>query len=447
MIKELPHDLLAEKSFLSCLLVDGQAIDEVVELGIKREDFHHPKHGKVFSAILELSHENNPIDLVTVCSKLQDQGELESLGGQSFILELMEDQASSTNISHYGKSVKEKASVREIARTAKHVWEAATQFSGNTEEFLSEVEEKFFKLTTDAKSNQMQKLSSCLTANLKEMYDPSKKAGEINGIPTGFVDLDRKLLGMRAGQLIIVAARPGMGKTALALNMATNAIKATKLPVAVFSLEMLAPELSLRILSSESKISTNRLRAQSFSQTDIKKMNKVVSDLSSHPLFINDSANLSIFDIQGQCRKIKAQQGLGLIIVDYIQLMRPHNGKIPREQQISEISRGLKQMAKEMECPVLALSQLNRSSEARTDKRPMASDLRESGSLEQDSDIVLLIYRDDYYNPDTKEQGIAELSIAKNRSGEQGIVKVSWKGDIYLFDNLEQFREVPPEMQ
>ena len=446
-VRELPHDLLAEKSLLSCLLIDGQSVDEISDLAIKQEDFYHPQYGKVFAAIEELSFENRPIDYVTVCSKLQDKGELESLGGQTFILELVEDQATSANIYHYGKSVREKASVREIVRAAMRVVEAGTNFSGRADEFLQEVEEKFFRLTTDARVGQMQKISACLKANLKEISNPAQKPGEINGIPTGFTDLDRKLLGMRAGQLLILAARPGMGKTALALNMALNATKATQLPIAIFSLEMLAPELSMRMVASESKVDTQSIRSRNFHPNDLRDINRVVSELSSYPIYINDSANISIFDIQSQCRKIRAQQGLGMIVVDYIQLMRPHNGKIPREQQISEISRGLKQMSKEMECPVIALSQLNRSSEARMDKRPMVSDLRESGSLEQDADIVLLIYRDDYYNHDSREKGIAEVSIAKNRMGEQGTVKVSWMGNIYLFGNLEHFRESSEEMQ
>ena len=446
-VRELPHDLLAEKSFLGCLLIDGQSIDEVSNLSLKRDDFFHPQYAKVFEAIQDLSYANNPIDYITVCTKLQDKGELESLGGQSFILELAEDQASSANAYHYGKSIKEKASVREIVRAAMKVSEAGINFSGNADDFLREVEEKFFQLTTDARVGEMHKIAACLKGNLKEISSPAKKEGEISGVPTGLSDLDRKLLGMRAGQLIILAARPGVGKTALGLNIALNATRAIKLPVAIFSLEMLAHELSMRMLSSESQVNTNRIRLRNFQSADLQEINRAVSELSSHPIYINDSAITSIFDIQSQCRKIRAQQGLGLIVVDYIQLMRPHNNQIPREQQISEISRGLKQLAKEMECPVVALSQLNRGVEARTDKRPMISDLRESGSIEQDADIVLLIYRDDYYNPDSRDKGIAEIIVAKNRSGEQGAIKVSWRGEVYLFSNLERYREPPPAMQ
>lgn len=445
-VKELPHDLLAEKSLLSCLLIDNQGIDEISDTMLEREDFYNPRYGQIFDMVKELARENSPIDYVTICSKLRDKGKLESMGGQAFILDLMEDQVTSAHIHHYALVVKEKSSVRQIMRAATKVVEAGTNFSGDVPEFLGQVEEQFLRLTTDAKVGQLRTLESCLKDNLKEISDPDHKQGEINGLPTGLVELDKKLLGMRAGQLIILAARPGMGKTALGLNMAVHAAKTTNLPVVIFSLEMFAQELSMRILSSETGVNSNNIKSLDFSPKDLKEINRVIPKISQYPIHISDSGSVSIFDIQSQCRKIKAQHGLGLIVVDYIQLMRPHNGKIPREQQISEISRGLKYMAKEMECPVVALSQLNREAEARTNKRPMVSDLRESGSLEQDADVVMLIYRDDHYNQDSREKGIAEISIAKNRSGEQGLVRISWRGHLYRFSNLEAHRDEPPSI-
>ena len=441
--KELPHDQLAEKSLLSCLLIDGSSIDEISDLSLQAEDFYHPRYGQVFDVIKELSRENHPIDYVTVCSKFKDKGKLEGLGGQTFILELTEDQATSAHIYHYARVVKEKSSIRRIIRAATKVVEAGTNFSGDVPEFLGQVEEQFFQLTTDAKIGQLRTLESCLKENLEDISNPDNKPGQINGIPTGITELDKKLLGMRAGQLIILAARPGMGKTALGVNMAVHAAKTTDLPVVIFSLEMFAQELSMRILSSETGVSSNSIKSLDFSPKDLREISKTIPKISQYPIHISDSSSVSIFDIQSQCRKLKSQYGLGLVVVDYIQLMRPHNGKIPREQQISEISRGLKHLSKEMECPVIALSQLNRSAEARTDKRPMVSDLRESGSLEQDADVVMLIYRDDYYNPDSREKGIAEINIAKNRSGEQGLVKSSWTGHLYRFSNLEIHRDPP----
>ena len=244
------------------------------------------------------------------------------------------------------------------------------------------------------------------------------------------------LLGMQAGQLIILAARPAMGKTSLALNLAVNTCKATHLPVAIFSLEMVAAELSMRVLSSEAGVDSSRLRTKDFLDTDLRKMGKSVQELSQLPLFINDSAGSGLLDIKSQCRKIKLENGLGLIIIDYLQLMQSHNKLLSREQQISEISRGLKELAKELGCPVIALSQLNRSLESRPDKRPMPSDLRESGAIEQDADIILFVYRDEVYNKESKDKGIAEVIIGKNRAGETGTAKLAWIGSQTKFGNL-----------
>ena len=282
----------------------------------------------------------------------------------------------------------------------------------------------------------MAKLNSCLKINLKELEDTSRGAGELSGLSTSFPELDKYLLGMQSGQLIILAARPGMGKTSLALNIGTRACKATKLPIAIFSLEMLDSELSMRILSSEAKVDSKRLRTKNFLDTDLRNIGHAVQELSTLPMYINDNGGMTVPDILSNCRKIKAEAGLGLIIIDYLQLMKSHTNNPSREQQISEISRGLKSMAKELQCPVVALSQLNRSVESRPDKRPNTADLRESGAIEQDADIVLMVYRDDFYNKDSKEPGIAEIIVAKNRAGETGTAKLAWVGAHTSFENL-----------
>jgi replicative DNA helicase len=442
--KELPHDYLAEKSLLSCLMVDSLAFDEISDLSLRKEDFYHPKYGMVYNAIYDLALENRPIDYVTVCNKLKDQGKIEQIGGSEFVLEITEDQASSANVYHYGVNVKEKSVIRNVLREAMRVVDGGMSYVGSAQDFIQEVESRFFKLTLEAKKGGMQKLSSCLKENLKFLEDDSRKEGEISGIPTGFKKLDEKFLGMQPGQLIIIAARPAMGKTSLALNIAVNACKATGLPSAIFSLEMLSNELSLRVLSSEAKVSTTRMRTKNFLDTDLRNIATAVNTLSKLPLFINDAGNTTLMDITSQCRKIKVEQGLALIVIDYIQLMKPIDSRVPREQQISEISRGLKNLAKELECPIIALSQLNRGVETRTDKKPVVSDLRESGSIEQDADIVMMIYRDDFYNPDTKYKGIAEVIIGKNRSGEAGVAHLSWVGSYTAFGNLANFEENEP---
>lgn len=432
---ELPHDLLAEKSLLGCLIIDSASIDEISDLKISKDDFYNPRYGMIYDAIFNLSSSNKAIDYVTVCSQLTNQGLLESAGGEQGVLEVVEDQASSANVRHYSESVKEKSSLRELVRVSMRISESGKSYKGDTEEFFQEVERSIFKLTSEAKGNSLEKLSTYIKMNLEELEDTSRKPGEIQGIPTGYEKLDALTLGLQPGQLVILASRPGMGKTSLALNIAINACDHTGLPVVVFSLEMLGEELSKRLLTSMSKVDSKKLRTKNFNDTDLRKIGASAQELAKMPILIGDSGTESIFDIQSKCRKIKAEQGLGLVVIDYLQLMSTTKS-LPREQQISEISRGLKIMAKELDCPVIALSQLNRSVEARPNKRPNTSDLRESGAIEQDADIVTFIYRDEFYNPDTKEPGIAEIIVGKNRSGSTGVAKLAWIGAYTSFENL-----------
>jgi replicative DNA helicase len=440
-MKELPHDYLAERSLLGCLIIDGGSFDQVIDLSLAREDFYHPHYGHIYEAIREVQIKNLPIDFVTVCARLADRGILDQLGhdeerGQSFILRLIEDQASSANVFYYARLVKEKSLLRKIIIMAQRIAEDGQRPMEDTREFLSQIESYFYKLSNEVRVGGVKKLATCLKENLQELADPQRKPGELLGISTGFRYLDEKLLGMRAGQLIIVAARPGMGKTSFGLNIAVHVAKQVGLPVAIFSFEMLAHELSMRILSHDAKIDSKKLRMKDFHEMDLKNLAVSFEKLSSLPIFIEDSGFLTIQDIQSSCRKIRSEHGLGLVLIDYVQLMKANASIQSREQQISEISRGLKHLAKELECPVMALSQLNRGVESRTEKRPMVSDLRESGSLEQDADVVCLIYRDDFYFPESKEKGIAEIIIGKNRAGETGTVKLAWKGSYTSFTNL-----------
>jgi len=435
-MKELPHDLLAEKSLLGCLIIDGQSFDEVSDLKLEASDFYHPKYGIIFEAIKDMAMSNLPIDFVTISSKLNEFGKLESVGGTGAITEIIEEQASSANIHAYGKVVKDLSSLREIIRTSMRVTEMGTNFNGKVEDFIQDVESQFFKLTNDAKSGKMINLKASLRENLRELEDQSRNSGEIQGLSTGYGKLDELLLGMQGGQLVVLAARPAMGKTALALNLAVNACEKHNAPVAIFSLEMIAKELSMRLLSSRAKVDSKRIRTKNFLESDLRNIGNAVKDLSTYPIFINDSGESTILDIQSQCRKIQAEHGLGMIIIDYLQLMNPHNKNISREQQISEMSRGLKSLAKELQCPVMALSQLNRGVESRPNKRPNTADLRESGAIEQDADIVMFVYRDEYYNPDTKEPGVAEIIVGKNRGGETGTAKLAWVGQYTSFENL-----------
>ena len=440
--KELPHDLLSEKSLVGCLLLDGQSYDQVSDLRLTVKDFYSPQHGITFEAITDLVLENKAVDYVTVCAKLNERGKLEQIGGPSFLTALIEEQASSANIHYYGKIVKDKSRMRDMVRAGMRVASLGREFTGKTEDFVEEVEGLFFKLTSDAKSGTMVQLKNCLVENLKDLEDSSRTHGEVNGLPTGYQQLDRFFLGMRPGQLIVLAARPGMGKTSLALNIASNVCRKAceekqRLPcVAIFSLEMVSGELSMRLLSAQAKIESKKLLTKNFTPEDLKSLGMAVEELSSYPIFINDSGDTTVLDIQGQCRKLQNEYGLGLIIVDYIQLMSSVNKTLPREQQIAEMSRALKTMAKELQCPILAMSQLNRAVEGRPNKRPNTSDLRESGAIEQDADMVAFVYRDEMYNPDTPEPGVAEIIIGKNRNGETGTAKLAWVGRYTSFEDL-----------
>jgi replicative DNA helicase len=435
--KELPHDLLAEKSLIGSLLIDGEAFDQVSNIGLGREDFYHPQYGIIYEVITDLSFKSEPIDLVTVCAKLSDKGKLEVVGGQAGVLTIIEDQVSSANIVAYAKVVKEKAMIRNVIRTAVKVVEMGTTYTGESKDFISEVEANFFKLTAQTKTGGLKDIKSFLKQNLKDLENSERAKGDISGLPTGFKELDKKLLGLQPGQLIILAARPAMGKTSLALNIAVNSVRSTGLPVSIFSLEMVSQELTMRILSCEASVDSQRLRTKNLLDTDLRSIGLAVKELSNLPIYIDDKGDINLIDIKSQCRKIKMDQGLGLVIIDYLQLMHSHTGKdTQREQQIAEISRGLKNLAKELECPIIALSQLNRAVEARVDKRPGLADLRESGSIEQDADIVLFVYRDEVYNKDSKEKGIAEIIVGKNRAGETGTAKVAWIASQTKFANL-----------
>lgn len=423
---DLPHDLLAEKAFIGCLLIDNRAFDDVVDLGITASDFYHIHYATIYSAIFDLASESKPFDMVSTCALLQDMGKLEIIGGQGAILDLIEDTATSANIYHYAKIVKNKSTLREIVRTAMRISDTGKNFVGNVEEFIDEVESSFFNLASSSRSNPMIALKESLKNNLRDLERSTREKGEITGLSTGFKALDAKILGMQAGQMIIIAARPGMGKTSFALNIAINACKHSNLPVAIYSYEMLSGELSGRILSSEANIDSKKIRTKDYTDMDLRNMAHAVGKLSKLPIFINDHAGTNLLDIKSQCRKIKKEQGLGMIVIDYLQLMQPHVRKNSREQEIAEISRGIKELAKELECPIVAMSQLNRSAASRTDRRPQLQDLRESGSIEQDADMVMLIHREEYYDQNTPEKGIAEIILAKNRAGEPGTTKLAW---------------------
>ncbi len=433
---ELPHDIGAEKALLGCLLIDNKSFDEVSDVNLENTDFYHPQYGVIFQAVKDLYMEGMPFDIVTVSSKLSDHGKLERIGGQTALISICDEVGSAANVEYYAQLIKQKSMLREVVRTATRVVQSGTNFSGDVGEFLQEVEASFFKLTAQTKGNKMISLKQALYENLRELEKPARGKGEIHGISTGFPSLDRQLLGLQPGQLVLIAARPGMGKTAFALNWAVAAAKQTNMAVAFFSYEMMYAELSMRLLSSEACIDARKLKTKEFNELDLRSISNATQKLSNLKLFINDSGSTNLMDIRSYCRKLKAEQGLAMIIVDYLQIMPLHIKKQNREQEIAELSRGFKMLANELEIPVVALSQLNRTAASRTDRRPQLQDLRESGSLEQDANIVCLIHREDYYDKETPKKGIAEVIIAKNRSGEPGTVELAWIGSQTKFTDL-----------
>lgn len=434
---ELPHDLGAEKALLGCLLIDNGSLDEISDINLEPSDFYHPQYSIIFTAIRDLFMESLPFDTVSVSSKLNDHGKLERVGGASGLVQICDDVASAANVEHYARLIKQKSVLREVVRTATRVVQSGTNFSGNIADFLQEVEAGFFKLTNQAKNNKMIALKQALYENLKELEKPARAKGEITGITTGFPSMDRKLLGLQPGQLILIAARPGMGKTAFALNWAVAAARQTNQAVAVFSYEMMYAELSMRLLASEACVDSRKLKTKEFNEIDLRSISGAIQKLSNLKLYINDNGATNLMDIRSYCRKLKAEQGLAMIIVDYLQIMPMHIKKQNREQEIAELSRGFKMLANELGVPVICLSQLNRSAASRTDKRPALEDLRESGSLEQDANIVCLIHRDEYYTKEAStKKGIAEIIIAKNRNGEPGDVELAWIGSQTKFTEL-----------
>lgn len=433
---ELPHDIAAEKALLGCLLIDNSSFDEISDVNLEPTDFYHPQYGIIFQAIKDLHIESMPFDIVTVASRLNDFGKLETVGGQTALVTICDEIGSAANIEYYAKLIKQKSVLREVVRTAARVMNTGTNFAGNVDDFLGEVEASFYKLTAQAKNNKMIPLKQALYENLKELEQPARAKGEIMGVSTGFPSIDKSLLGLQPGQLVLIAARPGMGKTALALNWAVAAAKQTNMAVAVFSYEMMYAELSMRLLASEACVDGRKLKTKEFNEMDLRSISNAVHKLSNLKLYINDSGATTLLDIRSYCRKLKAEQGLAMIIVDYLQIMPMHVKKQNREQEIAELSRGFKMLANELGVPVVALSQLNRTAASRTDRRPQLQDLRESGSLEQDANIVCLIHREDYYDPDTPKKGIAEVIIAKNRNGEPGTIELSWIGSQTKFADL-----------
>lgn len=442
-IKLPPHSVEAEQSVLGGLLLEAGALDKITDL-VNADDFYRQEHRLIFRQILRLSEQAKPVDVITVAEALEIAGELDKVGGLPYLGGLAQNVPSAANIRRYGEIVRERSIMRKLAEVGSDIASSAYNPTGrDAAQLLDEAESKVFEIAeAGSKGKQgfvaMPPLLTEVVERIETLYGRDNPS-DITGTATGFTDLDRMTSGLQPGDLVIVAGRPSMGKTAFAINVAENVAMDSKLPVAIFSMEMGATQLAMRMLGSVGKLNQQDLRTGRLQDDDWGRLTHALGKLNDAPIHIDESAALSALDLRARSRRLHRQSnGLGLIVVDYLQLMSSNAGKASenRATEISEISRSLKSLAKELQVPVIALSQLNRSLEQRPNKRPVMSDLRESGAIEQDADLILFIYRDEVYNSDSQDKGKAEIIIGKQRNGPIGMVALAFRGEYTRFDNL-----------
>ena len=433
-----PHDLEAEQAIIGSMLTDRDAVISAIEI-LKEEDFYREDNKAIYTAILNLYNRAEPIDIITVKSELESMGKFEQVGGLEYLAELPEKVPTTANAMKYIKIVEEKSTLRRLIKTANEIIELGYSPTEDVEDIMEGAEKKIFNIMQEKNQKGYAPIKDVLVESFTKLEELYNRKQHITGVPSGFTELDYKTAGFHGSELILIAARPAMGKTAFALNIATNAAVKANVPVAVFSLEMSKEQLVNRILCSESMVDSNKVRTGKLEEDDWTKLAGAIGPLSEAEIFIDDTPGINITEIRAKCRKLKLEKNIGMVVIDYLQLIQGSNKRGgSREQEISEISRSLKILAKELDVPVIALSQLSRAAEQRPDHRPMLSDLRESGAIEQDADIVMFLYRDDYYNQDSEKKDIAEIIIAKHRGGSTGTVELLWLGSYTKFVNLER---------
>lgn len=433
-----PHDIEAEQAVIGSMLTDKDAVISAIEV-LKEEDFYREDNKAIYEAILNLYNRSEPIDIITVKSELESMGKFEQVGGLEYLAELPEKVPTTANSMKYIKIVEEKSTLRKLIKTANEIIELGYDPTEDVDDIMEGAEKKIFNVMQNKNQKGYAAMKDILVDSFTQLEELYNRKQHITGVPTGFVDLDYKTAGLHSSDLVLVAARPAMGKSAFALNIATNAAIRAKVPVAIFSLEMSKEQMVNRILCSEAMVDSNKVRTGRLEEDDWTKLAEAIGPLSEAEIYIDDTPGISVMEIRAKCRKLKLEKNIGMVVIDYLQLVQGSNKRNgSREQEISEISRSLKILAKEIGVPVIALSQLSRAVEQRPDHRPMLSDLRESGAIEQDADIVMFLYRDDYYNQDSEKKGIAEVIIAKHRGGSTGTVELLWLGSYTKFVNLEK---------
>ena len=441
-----PHDLEAEQAILGSMLTDKDAVISAIEV-LREEDFYREDNKAIYEAIFNLYNRAEPVDIITVKSELESMGKFEQVGGLEYLAELPEKVPTTANAMKYIKIVEEKSTLRRLIRTANEIIDLVYDQTEDVEDIMEGAEKKIFNIMQEKNQKGYSPLKDILVESFTQLEELYNKKQHITGVPTGFAELDYKTAGLHGSELILIAARPAMGKTAFALNIAQNAALRYNKTVAIFSLEMSKDELVQRLMCSEAEVDSQRLRSGNMQSSDWEKLAQAMSTLSEAPIYIDDTSGCTLTDIRAKCRRLAmTDKNLSLIIIDYLQLMESSGRETDRTQQISQISRGLKILAKELNVPIIALSQLSRATEQRTDKRPIMSDLRDSGSIEQDADIVMFIYRGEYYASKgqmegeeaeelAKNKGEAEIIIAKQRSGPVGTVNLIFQNNITKFKN------------
>lgn len=434
-----PQNVEAEQSVIGSMLLEKEVVPVIIEI-LKSEDFYREDHKEIFDAIMELFDRGESIDIITIADQLKLRGSLDAVGGYDYLSNITNAVPTTANAKYYAKIVEEKSILRKLIRASSDIVNMGYEASEEVSTVLDRAEKNIFDILQNRNMRGFALIKDVLVDTFNKLEELYNNKGFITGTPSGFTDLDYKTAGLQNSDLILIAARPAMGKTSFALNIAQHAAVHSNVPVAIFSLEMSKEQLVNRMLCSEAMVDSQKMRTGKLEDDDWQKVARALGPLSSAPIYIDDTPGTTITEIRAKARRLKLEKNLGLIVIDYLQLMQGKGKGDNRQQEISEISRSLKILAKEINVPVICLSQLSRAPEMRAEHKPILSDLRESGAIEQDADIVMFLYRDDYYNPETEKKNIAEVIIAKHRNGSTGSVELAWLGQYTKFANLEKYR-------
>lgn len=432
-----PHSAEAEQTVLASCLIDHVAVEKVINL-LSTEDFYFEANKEIFDSVKQVHIQNIPVDVLTVTEELKKRGKIDYIGGFEYLAKLTENIITSKNVEAYCNIIKEKSTLRKLISASNEIIEKGYKESDDVQKIIELAESRIFSISQNRSINSIAEIKDVLMTVFNTLEERAMNKGSLTGLTTGYDDLDRMTSGLQRSDLILLAARPSMGKTALALNISMNAVK-TGASVALFSLEMSKEQYVQRIISMESMVDSSKLRTGNLDDEDWTRLISTMSTISNYKVFIDDTASISVFELMSKCRRLKIEKGLDLIVIDYLQLMSDGTNSTNRQQEISNISRGLKALAREMDCPVIALSQLSRAPELRQDHRPIMSDLRESGAIEQDADVVLMLYRDEYYfKEESEKKGITDVIIAKQRNGPVGTVELAWISQYTKFGNIQK---------